>query len=60
MPGAPEFIPFTKELPKDSTSQKQKAKENKASKPKDSAKGAAGTAASAVEKVAEKLKEASV
>ena len=42
MPGAPEFIPFTKELPKDS------------------AKGAAGTAASAVEKVAEKLKEASV
>ncbi|KAK7708489.1 Cytosolic seryl-tRNA synthetase [Diaporthe eres] len=60
MPGAPEFIPFTKELPKDSTSQKQKAKENKASKPKDAAKGAAGAAAGAVEKVAEKLKEASV
>ncbi|KAJ0117649.1 seryl-trna synthetase [Diaporthe amygdali] len=60
MPGAPEFIPFTKELPKDSTSQKQKSKDNKGSKPKEAAKGAAETAANAVEKVAEKLKEASV
>lgn len=60
MPGAPEFIPFTKELPKDTTSQKAKAKENKGSKPKDAAKGAASAAAGAVEKVAEKLKEASV
>lgn len=60
LPGAPDFIPFTKELPKDTTSQKQKAKENKASKPKEAAKAAAGAAADTVGKVAEKLKEASV
>jgi seryl-tRNA synthetase len=60
MPGAPEFIPFTKELPKDTTSQKQKTKENKGPKPKGAAKGAAGAAAGAVEKVAEKLAGASV
>ena len=29
IPGAPEFLPFTKELPKDSTSQKVKGKGNK-------------------------------
>ncbi|CAL5874134.1 uncharacterized protein PFLUO_LOCUS8421 [Penicillium psychrofluorescens] len=29
IPGAPEFLPFTKELPKDTTSQKAKAKGNK-------------------------------
>ncbi|PSS10618.1 hypothetical protein M430DRAFT_69088 [Amorphotheca resinae ATCC 22711] len=34
LPGAPEFIPFTKELPKDSTSQKVKGKVDKAPKPK--------------------------
>jgi seryl-tRNA synthetase len=34
LPGAPEFIPFTKELPKDTTSQKAKGKAEKASKPK--------------------------
>ena len=33
LPGAPEFIPFTKELPKDSTSQKVKGKVEKAPKP---------------------------
>jgi seryl-tRNA synthetase len=33
LPGAPEFIPFTKELPKDSTSQKVKGKVDKAAKP---------------------------
>jgi seryl-tRNA synthetase len=26
IPGAPDFIPFTKDLPKDSTSQKKKGK----------------------------------
>jgi seryl-tRNA synthetase len=33
LPGTPEFIPFTKELPKDSTSQKVKGKVDKAPKP---------------------------
>lgn len=60
LPGAPEFIPFTKELPKDTTSQKQKAKENKAPKAKEAAKTTAGVAADAVSKVADKLKEATV
>lgn len=27
IPGAPDFLPFTKELPKDSTSQKTKSKQ---------------------------------
>lgn len=62
LPGAPDFIPFTKELPKDTTSAKQKAKDNKAPKAKAAAaaQSAAGAAAEAVEKVADKLKEASV
>lgn len=30
IPGSPEFLPFTKELPKDSTSQKPKGKQAKA------------------------------
>ncbi|KAI9721469.1 MAG: hypothetical protein M1812_002231 [Candelaria pacifica] len=34
IPGAPEFIEYTKELPKDSTSQKIKGKSDKGSKPK--------------------------
>ncbi|KAH8798959.1 seryl-tRNA synthetase-like protein [Hyaloscypha sp. PMI_1271] len=34
LPGAPEFIPFTKDLPKDTTSQKAKGKVDKAPKPK--------------------------
>jgi seryl-tRNA synthetase len=34
LPGVPDFIPFTKELPKDTTSQKAKGKVEKASKPK--------------------------
>jgi len=34
LPGAPEFIPFSKELSKDTTSQKAKGKVEKAAKPK--------------------------
>lgn len=52
LPGAPEFIPFTKELSKDSTSQKAKTK---AEKPAKAAKAVAGGAA----EVAEKLKNLS-
>lgn len=33
LPGAPEFLPFTKELPKDTTSQKAKGKVEKTPKP---------------------------
>jgi hypothetical protein len=33
LPGVPEFIPFAKDLPKDSTSQKAKGKVEKAPKP---------------------------
>lgn len=50
LPGAPEFIPFAKELPKDSTSQKAKAKADKGAKQKAAAAGAA------VAEVGEKLK----
>lgn len=59
LPGAPDFIPFTKELPKDTTSAK-KAKENKAPKAKEAAKTVADAAADTVAQVADKLKEASV
>jgi seryl-tRNA synthetase len=52
LPGAPEFISFTKELPKDSTSQRAKAKAEKSGK---APKAVAGTAA----EVAEKLKNLS-
>lgn len=49
MPGAPEFIPFTKELPKDTTSAKW-AKSEKAQKPKKApAAGGADAAAPAEE-----------
>ena len=34
IPGAPEFIPYTKELPKDSTSQKSKGKGDGSAKQK--------------------------
>ncbi|KAH6658364.1 hypothetical protein BKA67DRAFT_557846 [Truncatella angustata] len=51
LPGAPEFIPYSKELPKDSTSAKIKAKENK---------GAKGKVAAAVEQAGEKLKNVTV
>ncbi|KAI1339016.1 hypothetical protein F5Y15DRAFT_89827 [Xylariaceae sp. FL0016] len=51
IPGAPEFIPFTKELPKDSTTAKAKAKAEKAAKPKVAAAG------EAVEKAGQKLKD---
>jgi len=39
LPGAPEFIPFSKELPKDSTSQKVKQKAPKEAKAKVAAAG---------------------
>ncbi|KFX90227.1 hypothetical protein V490_06580 [Pseudogymnoascus sp. VKM F-3557] len=48
LPGAPEFIPFTKELPKDSTSQKAKAKAEKSNKV---ANAVAGGAAAVTEKL---------
>ncbi len=51
----PDFIPFIKELPKDTTSQKAKAKAEKGAKPK-----VAAAAAEAVQKVADKLKDATV
>ncbi len=54
MPGAPEFIPFTKDLPKDTTSQKAKGKVEKAPKPK-----AAAVVGGATE-VGEKLKDLKV
>ncbi|KAA8572915.1 hypothetical protein EYC84_003467 [Monilinia fructicola] len=45
LPGAPEFIPFSKELPKDTTSQKAKGKADKAPKPKVAPVGATPTEA---------------
>ncbi len=54
----PDFIPFTKELPKDSTSQKTKAKAEKPVKQK--VAGAAAAAVDAVGKAAEKLKDVKV
>ncbi|KFY76185.1 hypothetical protein V498_09739 [Pseudogymnoascus sp. VKM F-4517 (FW-2822)] len=52
LPGAPEFIPFTKELPKDSTSQKAKAKAEKSGKVASAVAGGAAV-------VTEKLKDLS-
>ncbi|CAK7204165.1 Cytosolic seryl-tRNA synthetase [Sporothrix eucalyptigena] len=57
LPGAPDFLPFTKELPKDSTSQK-KAKADKGAKPKVAA--AAGAVATEVTKAADALKNITV
>ncbi|KAI1377347.1 seryl-tRNA synthetase [Hypoxylon crocopeplum] len=54
LPGAPDFIPFTKELPKDTTSAKAKAKAEKGVKQK---VAAAGTA---VAEAGEKLKDMAV
>ncbi|KAL3425625.1 seryl-tRNA synthetase [Phlyctema vagabunda] len=54
LPGAPEFIPFTKDLPKDSTSQRVKGKVEKAPKPKVAAVGEGAT------EVGEKLKDLKV
>lgn len=54
LPGAPEFIPFSKELPKDSTSLKAKGKAGDAPKPKVAPVGAAPKDA------AEKLKDLKV
>ncbi|KAI6355872.1 hypothetical protein MCOR25_008078 [Pyricularia grisea] len=72
LPGAPEFIPFTKELPKDIAAQAKALKEAKAAnKTQKGAAGAAGaakqkvadaaaTATGAVSQVAEKLSETKV
>lgn len=54
LPGAPEFIAFTKDLPKDSTSQKAKGKAEKVAKPKAAATGSAAAEAG------EKLKDLKV
>jgi len=54
LPGAPDFIPFTKELPKDSTSQKAKGKVDKTSKPKVAPVGGGATEAT------DKLKDLNV
>ncbi|KAF7957550.1 hypothetical protein EAE96_003127 [Botrytis aclada] len=54
LPGAPEFIAFSKELPKDTTSQKAKSKVEKAPKPKVAPVGATPAEA------AEKLKDMTV
>lgn len=53
LPGAPEFIPFSKELPKDTTSQKAKGKAEKG------AKASAETVGN-TEQAAEKLKDLKV
>lgn len=45
IPGAPEFIEYTKELPKDTTSQKGKAKPDKPSKAQIGAGSGAGAGA---------------
>ncbi|CAK7269081.1 Cytosolic seryl-tRNA synthetase [Sporothrix epigloea] len=54
LPGAPDFLPFTKELPKDSTSQKKAKSADKGAKPKVTA--AVGAAAAEVTKAADALK----
>lgn len=59
LPGAPEFIPFTKDLPKDTTSQKVKGKVEKAPKPKVAPVGS-GAAAAATGDAADKLKDLKV
>ncbi|KAH8664328.1 hypothetical protein BX600DRAFT_298647 [Xylariales sp. PMI_506] len=51
LPGSPEFIPFSKELPKDSTSAKAKGKADK---------GAKAKVADAVKEAGEKLKDVTV
>ncbi|KAI0592979.1 seryl-tRNA synthetase [Biscogniauxia sp. FL1348] len=58
LPGAPEFIPFARELPKDTTSQKAKAKADKGAKPK--AAAAAAAAGTAVAEAGQKLKDMAV
>jgi len=55
LPGAPEFIPFVKEPPKEPA-----APEPKGKKGKGGAKGAAAAAAGAVEAATEKLKNVTV
>lgn len=61
LPGAPDFIPFSKELPKETTNQK-KTKEKNAAKAKEAAapKSVAGAAVDKVAEIADKLKEAAV
>ncbi len=54
LPGAPDFIPFTKELPKGSTSQKVKAKADNAAKTKVTQPG------DTADQVADRLRETTV
>ncbi|CAK7563150.1 MAG: Cytosolic seryl-tRNA synthetase [Sporothrix epigloea] len=58
LPGAPDFLPFTKELPKDSTSQKKAKSADKGVKPKVAA--AAGAVTAEVTKAADALKKVTV
>ncbi|CAK7266051.1 Cytosolic seryl-tRNA synthetase [Sporothrix epigloea] len=58
LPGAPDFLPFTKELPKDSTSQKKAKSADKGVKPKVAA--AAGAVTAEVSKAADALKKVTV
>ena len=59
LPGAPAFIPFTKELSKDSTSVKAKGREAKAKAPAAPAAAAAAVAGAATE-VVDKIKDLAV
>ena len=58
LPGAPAFIPFTKELSKDSTSVKAKGKEAKVKTPAPAA--AAAAVAGAATEVVDKIKDLAV
>ncbi len=54
MPGSPDFLPFTKDLPKDTTSQRMKGKAEKA------VKGGGGGGGGGADAAAEKVKELKV
>ena len=59
LPGAPDFLPFTKEVPKEKVAN-NKGKVDKTAGAKPKVAAAANTAADAVGKVREKLKNAVV
>lgn len=56
LPGQPDFLPFTKELPKESIAEKKGKEKQQKNKPKTVVAAAAG----AVEEAAEKLKDVTV
>lgn len=60
IPGNPEFIPFSKELPKDTTSAKVKAKADKGAKPKVTPAPADAGQSGPVAEATEKLEKTSV